>query len=111
MIIQQFCFPLRKISDNVNLIIEQGNTLVKVAVYDKGQMLTSAIYSDFDDKAAAALFEQYPLVNGIFSTVVKKDERLISFLDEHLHRFVFLNEEVALPIKVQYETKARWDRT
>jgi len=106
VIIQQFCFPLRKISDNVNLIIEQGNTLVKVAVYDKGQMLTSAIYSDFDDKAAAALFEQYPLVNGIFSTVVKKDERLISFLDEHLHRFVFLNEEVALPIKVQYETKA-----
>lgn len=106
MIIQQFCFPLRKILDNVNLIIEQGNTLVKVAIYDKGQMLISSVYREFDREAVAVLFEQYPLINGIFSTVVERNEYLISYLNEHLHRFFFLDETVALPIQVQYATKA-----
>lgn len=88
----------------MNLIIEQGNTSSKVAVYDKGRMEASFVFKKFDVEVIAPLFEKYRLTKGIFSTVIDKDEELTAFLEGKLEKFIFLDEKVSLPITVCYST-------
>ncbi len=88
----------------MNLIIEQGNTSSKVAVYKNGQIKASFVYKEFGVSVVAELFGKYAFSKGIFSTVVDADEELVAFLRSKLQFFVFLDENVALPIKVEYET-------
>ena len=99
------CFFAENISE-VNLIIEQGNTSSKVAIYNKGKMEASFVYKEFGVSVIAPLMEAYDLTQGILSTVVDTDEELLAFLRSKLRYFVFLNEDVALPVSVQYETPA-----
>ena len=88
----------------VNLIIEQGNTSSKVAVYENGRIKVSFVYAELSKSVVAALFEKYAFTKGIFSTVVDTDEGLIAYLQSKLRHFVFLDENVALPVKVDYQT-------
>lgn len=89
----------------VNLIIEQGNTSTKVAVYDKGHMEASFVYKEMNASVVASLFEKYAFTRGILSTVIDADEELLGSLRSHLPTsFVFLDEHVALPVAVRYET-------
>lgn len=97
------CFFAENIG-KVNLIIEQGNTSSKVAVYNEGQIEASFVFKKFGIPEIALLFESYPLENGILSTVIDRDEELIAFLERKLQYFLFLDEHVPLPIEVRYET-------
>ena len=89
---------------HVNLIIEQGNTSSKVAVYDKKHMVASFVYKKFDVDELESLFGKYDFKHGILSTVIGKNEVLNDYLRGKLRRFIFLDETVKLPISVQYET-------
>lgn len=88
----------------MNLIIEQGNTSSKVAIYKSGLMEASFVFKEFDVEVVSALFEEYPLTKGIFSTVIDKDDELIAYLKNNLRDFIVLDETVSLPIAVQYKT-------
>jgi len=88
----------------VNLIIEQGNTSTKVAVFDKGRLKATFIHDDFKTDVLFSLFEQYKLTYGIMSTVIETDAELISYLNNELQVFILLNERTELPVKVQYQT-------
>ena len=98
-----FCFPLRKIFA-VNLIIEQGNTLTKVAVYEDGCMLSSSMHKHLDTVFLDSLFKIYPLKRGIMSTVIDTDEEMVAYLRSRLESFIILDETVSLPIEIGYET-------
>jgi type III pantothenate kinase len=91
-------------TDSLNLIIEQGNTAVKVAVYERGQVLTSSVYEEFGLAELLPFFEQYPLENGILSTVAKPDEAWIDCMNERLKYFLFMDSRSELPIAVHYQT-------
>lgn len=67
-------------------------------------MVTSFVFKEFNVCRIVPLFEEYDLNYGILSSVIEVDQELLSFLDEHLQKFIFLNEPVALPITIQYET-------
>ena len=97
------CFFAENIG-KVNLIIEQGNTSTKVAVYNNGEFVVSFMFKELGLTEIASLFEEYQFVNGILSTVVDTDEQLVAYLKEHLQRFLLLDENVSLPIEVRYET-------
>lgn len=88
----------------MNLIIEQGNTSSKVAVYNKWHMEASFVFKKFDVDVISSLWEKYPLTRGIFSSVINTDDNLIAYLKGKLQYFVFLDETVPLPITVQYKT-------
>ena len=88
----------------VNLIIEQGNTSSKVAVYNGKRMEASFVFKKFDVEVISGIFKKYPLTKGIFSTVIDKDDELLAYLETNLRNFVFLDETVPLPITVQYKT-------
>ncbi|RHJ95334.1 type III pantothenate kinase [Parabacteroides bouchesdurhonensis] len=97
------CFFAENISE-VNLIIEQGNTSSKVAIYNGSRIEASFVYKDFGMSVIAPLLEKYNLSHGILSSVIDTDEELITFLKSKLACFVFLDENTSLPITVRYET-------
>jgi len=88
----------------LNLIIEQGNSATKVAVFNQGQMVFSADYKVFEQSSLFQLFGQYPFKNGIFSTVIDVEKELITCLENRLAYFFFFDRHVRLPIEVCYQT-------
>lgn len=90
----------------VNLIIEQGNTSSKVAVYAQGQMVASFMYRRLDVSVIAELFEKYDFTGGIFSTVIDVDHELLLYIRSRISHFICFDERVALPIEVKYKTPA-----
>ncbi|MGM9760135.1 MAG: type III pantothenate kinase, partial [Parabacteroides sp.] len=88
----------------MNLIIEQGNTSSKVAVYDAGRCTAYFMFKRLTVESVVPLFEQYPLQDGIFSTVIEKDQSLVDYLKGRLRHFLFFNDQLSLPITVCYET-------
>ncbi|MDR1343872.1 MAG: type III pantothenate kinase [Tannerellaceae bacterium] len=89
----------------MNLIIEQGNTTTKVAIYGKeGCIEASQTYKDSVLCVVRSFFEKYDLKHGIMSTVIEPDSELLSFLNNMLPCFIFLDEKTLLPINIQYQT-------
>ena len=99
-----FPFLCRKYRYIVNLIIEQGNTSSKVAVYDAGRCKAYYMFKELTPEQVDPLFDQYPLQRGIFSTVIDEDPRLMDYLRGRLHPFLSLDSQLSLPIQVCYET-------
>ncbi|MDR2497299.1 MAG: type III pantothenate kinase [Tannerellaceae bacterium] len=88
----------------MNLLIEQGNSSAKVAIYNKGVIEASFVYDKFDTAAMEPLFELYSLRYGIMSSVIEPDEALKAELGRRLERFVWLDEHVPTPVSVSYKT-------
>lgn len=103
-VISSFLFFFAENIEEVNLIIEQGNTSSKVAVYEEGQPIASFVYKQFGVPVVEALLEKYACTRGILSTVIETDDELLVFLRSKLRHFIFLDENVSLPVTIQYET-------
>ena len=90
----------------MNLIIEQGNTLTKIALFEEGQLAHTYAYKNavFQPSLVEALLRQHPCTNGILSTVIERDEALLALLKAELSTFFVLDERMALPIRIGYET-------
>lgn len=88
----------------MNLIIEQGNSSSKVAVYDKGVPIECLQFKSLDSEGLVSLFQKYTLTQGILSTVVEENKELNQFLKSSLKNFIFFDERVKLPVAVTYKT-------
>lgn len=88
----------------MNLIIEQGNSSSKVAVYQGGVMIEHLLCKNLSTEDIALLFEKYDIKHGILSTVINVNESLVSYLKSRLRTFIILDEFVPLPIKVEYKS-------
>lgn len=99
-----FVFLCEKYYFEVNLIIEQGNTSTKVAIYAESNLKASFVYKTFDKSKLKPLFDVYSLDKGIYSTVADVDEDLIAYLKECLSCFIYFDNDVRLPITIKYKT-------
>ena len=88
----------------MNLIVEQGNSATKIAVFHQGKMVFSSVYKDFNNSDVIGLLDKYPLKNGILSTVIETKKELISCLDDRLKCFYYFDEYMRLPIDIHYQT-------
>lgn len=80
---------------------------MKVAIYDEeGRIVTSHVYKAkaFNPSALTFFFEEYDLRQGIMSTVIEPDDALLSYLNNTLPYFIFLDEKTLLPVNIQYQT-------
>ncbi|MDR0537079.1 MAG: type III pantothenate kinase [Tannerellaceae bacterium] len=88
-----------------NLIIEQGNTFTKVAIYNKGVLATSLAYEAFSIAKAKEFLTHYSNMSaGILSSVVDMDCELLDYLKSKLPKFIVLDEHTPIPITVNYRT-------
>lgn len=88
----------------MNLIIEQGNTSSKVAVYENGEIEAYFVRKRLEIPFIEEVLREHDCERGILSTVIDLDKDLVSFLERRLKYLLVLDEHVALPIRVMYRT-------
>ncbi|MGL4292355.1 MAG: type III pantothenate kinase [Bacteroidales bacterium] len=88
----------------MNLVIDQGNTKVKVAVFDHQQQIIFEETEHFTESEVLVLKQRYGITRCILSTVKVLPERFLLFLDQTFDKFVRLDPQTSLPFQVGYKT-------
>jgi len=90
----------------MNLVIDQGNTVTKLAVFSRDEMLERFIIPGPDVIQIKEVVDKYPGINkGILSSVSEYGLDLTDFLQNRLGQLIILNAATPLPIKNLYVTK------
>ena len=88
----------------MNLVIDIGNTLQKLAVFDENEKMVCLFHEDkLTETLLEPLFVQYPIENAIVSSVGKNDEAIMKWLEAHSHLLQF-SPACRLPITLRYAT-------
>ncbi|MGE0562392.1 MAG: type III pantothenate kinase [Flavobacteriales bacterium] len=87
----------------MNLVVDIGNTLAKLAVFSKNELIFNKNYESLTVQDAQNLLNQFNIVNSIISNVRNNSVELENLLNEHSN-FYQLNEHTNLPFKNLYAT-------
>ncbi len=89
----------------MNLIIDQGNTQIKIGVFDKWQLVHSDSYNILDKSKLENLIKKYDISKCILSTVIAPDNNiLINGLSAVIPDYLTLSHKTPLPFKIDYKT-------
>ena len=97
-------FAAKSIDEKVNLIIEQGNTMLKIAVFEDGRITAVSLKAHQETSGIWEMFDQYQPEQGIMSSVTGRDESLIRALQAKMPQFIWLDEKTPVPVRIEYET-------
>jgi type III pantothenate kinase len=90
----------------MNLVIDQGNTVSKLAVFKDSELISRFVEPNLTIDNLQAIFEKFPeLTDGILSSVALFSKDVTEYLHKNLKKFLILNSETPLPIKNTYKTK------
>ena len=94
-----FCltFALAKDENALNLIIDIGNTMAKVALFNDGEMVEVLTESNQSLDCLKTLCAKYPVNQGIVATVIDLNERVLADLAALQFPLLWLNHETPLP--------------
>ena len=73
-------FALAKDENALNLIIDIGNTMAKVALFNVGEMVEVLTESNQSLGCLKALCSKYPIEQGIVATVIDLNEKVLADL-------------------------------
>lgn len=85
----------------MNLIIDIGNTLVKLAVFEQNKLIETVCEENFSKNTIDRLIQQYNIQKGIYSTV--RDEHKVNELLKN-YNFLNLDHTTPLPLELVYKT-------
>ena len=88
----------------MNLIVDQGNTSLKLAVFDGDRMVTCSQQADNDPSSIRKLLEQYQPDKGIMSSVTGENRKLTKTLKTGLSYYLWLDATVSVPVSIEYRT-------
>jgi len=88
----------------VNLIIEQGNTMLKMAMFDDDQIVEFVQKKNSEPSGIRKLIDQYRPEKGIMSSVIDRNEKMIDALKSMVPYFLWFDEAVRIPVSIEYET-------
>lgn len=89
----------------MNIVIDSGNSLIKMAVCEKGKIICKKTLESIVIDDIKAIFSEYPEIKtGILSAVNIFPENLLEFLKKTLESFIELDESTFLPIENQYKS-------
>jgi type III pantothenate kinase len=86
-----------------NLVIDIGNTLIKVAVFSQNELLQAEQYPSADAGVLLGLIEKYEINRGIISSVRKETEDWRDAIDNHID-LVNFGRNMAAGIYNRYKT-------
>jgi type III pantothenate kinase len=90
----------------MNLVIDQGNTVSKLAVFKAGEMIVRFTEPTLNIDTLDGLFEKYPeITQGILSSVAQYRMDIPENLEKKLKNFILLNPDTPLPIENKYSTR------
>lgn len=88
----------------MNLIIDQGNTVSKIALYESDKEVYATETANCLHECLCSIVTKYAVSKAIYSSVISNVQQEIDFLKEIIPFFIFLNDKTALPIDVLYKT-------
>jgi len=83
----------------MNLVIDIGNTLIKLAIFDGNKLIDSFTEEHLTEKNIDELYKKYKIQKGIFSTVRVDDVSLLK-----KYNFLELSQHTPLPLVINYKT-------
>jgi len=88
----------------VNLIIDQGNTVTKVGLFDKDTLLRTNMFETFDVTTCVDFLSRNKVNKCIYSTVTNIIDEVYGHLCNKISDFLFFDKNISLPIKSIYQT-------
>ncbi|MDR3252569.1 MAG: type III pantothenate kinase [Tannerella sp.] len=94
----------------MNLVIDQGNTKLKAALFD-GDKIEKVIVTEADDvQWMQDLCCRFRLDKGIMSSVGDTSDKLLEMLRVKLPQFVWFDDKTCVPLQVAYKSRATLGR-
>lgn len=88
----------------MNLCIDQGNSGVKLAVFNNDQLLYEDRFPELTLEILQELFQKYSVQSGILSAVIDLPTEIIQYILENCRQFIELNHLTPVPVDNRYET-------
>ena len=88
-----------------NLIIDEGNTLCKVAVMKESEVLCEWSDKEFDMTKAAELIEQFSIDKAIVASTRGGAEKICAELRTKIERVLHFTSLTQVPIEVDYSSR------
>jgi type III pantothenate kinase len=88
----------------VNIVIDQGNTSAKVALFEGKTLFSVFQYNSLSEELLQKIFSEHLPEAGIFCSVKQESPEVESFLRSHLSACFELTGETALPFTLDYRT-------
>ena len=89
----------------MNLIIDQGNTQIKIGVFDKWHLVHSDSHDILDKNKLQNIVQKYNVSRCILSSVIDPGKNgLIDDLANVIPGFMQLSHKTPLPFKIDYKT-------
>ena len=91
-------------TNKLNLVIDLGNSSLKVALFDKNLMISKFIYTNQSLNIISDLFKNNFIDNSLISNVSTIDKNILDFLKINSN-LIYINESTDLPFINLYKTK------
>ena len=88
----------------MNLIVEKGNTMTKIALFDGDCIKAISSKGTNESSCIREIIKQYQPDRGIMSSVTDKNKKMIHSLKTNLSYFLWFDETVSVPLRIEYET-------
>ena len=88
----------------MNLCIDQGNSRIKVALFDGEKITKKLIYKSFSSIDVERLYSLYPIENAIISSVINVEAAIINTLQKKKKKFILFDHHTKIPIVNKYQT-------
>lgn len=90
----------------MNLVVDQGNTVCKVAVCDKDRVIKSYALPKLSLREAVRIIDRHPGLSGsIYSSVGGFDRYLLRVLRDRIPNTIYLDDTISVPISVKYNRR------
>jgi type III pantothenate kinase len=87
----------------MNLVIDVGNTLQKIAVYNGDEIDYCQYFSNITQTILASILKQFPIQFSIISSVADLDVQVVDFLSANT-KMIHYTHKIKLPINISYQS-------
>ena len=85
-----------------NLVVDEGNTLCKIAVIDKSEVLCESSAREFNFATAVAMADEYGVEQAIVASTRAGAERISNALREKIAKVLCFSSQTEVPIAIDY---------
>jgi type III pantothenate kinase len=88
----------------MNLVIDKGNSLTKIALFDKNSLIEKKVFDDLKLEHIKDILKYNPNVDAaILSSENEYSASIKKYMEDNFH-FIEMNEHTQLPVKNKYNT-------
>ncbi len=88
----------------MNLVIDQGNSLCKIAIFDNNQLVKLFKEENLSSDFLYEVLSRFNIKGCIFSSVRMDDEEILSLLRNKIPYFVLFDHKTNVPVEIAYKT-------